>query len=178
MQKFCFLPFGVALLGATLVTGCVGSRNTALEEQVQLQNMQLRQMQPAQADALNQLQALRQELNEIKGQLDELKDVGGAKALAGRVSKHDTALRQVETSMAMDLNLGDPQQPRSVPPQPGSMLPVTPVPTQTSVPGSYGQPLVAAAAAPQLPEGVQPWGGSTPQTAQSAAQPPSESTWG
>ena len=76
-----------------------GSGSISLEQQVQQQDVQLRQLQPAQADAWNQIQTLRQEVNALKGQIDDLQNAGGAKALVGRVRTHDEALRQVERSM-------------------------------------------------------------------------------
>ncbi|MDD3684636.1 MAG: tol-pal system protein YbgF [Desulfovibrio desulfuricans] len=96
------------------LSGCMGgstssgSGSISLEQQVQQQDVQLRQLQPAQADAWNQIQTLRQEVNALKGQIDDLQNAGGAKALVGRVRTHDEALRQVERSMALNLNLGDP----------------------------------------------------------------------
>ncbi|MBQ7585098.1 MAG: tol-pal system protein YbgF [Desulfovibrionaceae bacterium] len=174
MPKSSFLTFGVALLSSALLTGCVEGRNPSLEEQVYQQDMQLKQLQPAQADTLNQLQSMRQELDELKGQLDDLKNVGGAQALVGRVNKHDAALRQVESSMAMSLDLGDPMAQTKPAPQASTATLVDTEP-KSPVTGSYGQPLVAA----NTPEGVQPWNKPTPQASSSQpVTPPSESTWG
>ena len=39
---------------------------------------QMRQMQPVQADMYNQVQSLREELNDIKGQLVDIRNAGGA----------------------------------------------------------------------------------------------------
>ena len=100
------LPLGGCMGGSTSSGG--GSTNISVEQQVQQHDMQLRQMQPAQADAWNQLQTLRQEVNTLKGQLDDIQNAGGAHALVARVRAHDEALRQVERSMALNLNLGDP----------------------------------------------------------------------
>ncbi len=65
-------------------------------------------MQPGMADTWSQLQSLQQEINTLKGQLDDLNNAGGARALVARVGRHDSALRQVETSLALDLNLDTP----------------------------------------------------------------------
>ena len=60
------------------LSGCMGgstssgSGSISLEQQVQQQDVQLRQLQPAQADAWNQIQTLRQEVNALKGQIDAL----------------------------------------------------------------------------------------------------------
>ena len=52
------LPLSGCVGGSTSSGG--GSSNLSVEQQVQQHDMQLRQMQPAQADAWNQLQTLRQ----------------------------------------------------------------------------------------------------------------------
>ena len=174
------------LLGACVQSGSGGGSTLNLEQQVQQHDMQLRQLQPAQADAWNQLQAMRQELNTLKGQMDDLQNVGGARALVERVNRHDAALRQVESSMAVNLNLGDP-------------LPSTPVsaasPTTPAVPmtgtantPSYGQPEATYGQPAQggmpagspgytaaVPAGTQPYQG---QQAAQPAQAPNASTWG
>lgn len=94
---------GAAPAAAAVAATCLAN------SKVQQHDMQLRQMQPAQADAWNQLQTLRQEVNTLKGQLDDIiQNAGGAHALVARVRAHDEALRQVERSMALNLNLGDP----------------------------------------------------------------------
>ncbi|MBR3664982.1 MAG: tol-pal system protein YbgF [Desulfovibrio sp.] len=188
MLRSRLLSLGLIVASSFALNGCMGQRSTSLEEQVQQQDMQLKQLQPAQADTLNQLQAMRQEINELKGQLDDLKNVGGARALLNQVNKHDAALHQVESSMAMNFNLGDPLVPKtpSLPqaqPQPGSqasLVPqsMTPAPqAKATVPGSYGEPLVA-----QPPAGIAPLNGANPQAQSPSAPPavtaPSESTWG
>ncbi|WP_394278091.1 hypothetical protein, partial [Desulfovibrio piger] len=110
LLPLCGLICATAMLGA-----CVGQSSSSaanesmyLEQRVQEHDTLLRQMQPAQAEVWNQVQAMRQELNTLKGLVDDLKNVGGAAALAERVRAHDAALRQVETSMALNLNLGEP----------------------------------------------------------------------
>ena len=116
MRTLRYLSILTLACAALPLSGCVGgstssgggSSNLSVEQQVQQHDMQLRQMQPAQADAWNQLQTLRQEVNTLKGQLDDIQNAGGAHALVARVRAHDEALRQVERSMALNLNLGDP----------------------------------------------------------------------
>lgn len=144
------------LCGASLVSGCVAGSSSSsssldLEQRVQQQDSQLRQLQPAQAEMWNQVQALRQEVNSLKGQVYDLQQVGGARAVVERLNKHDAALRQVETSMALNLNLGDP-------------LPA--LPAASSAP--------APAAAPSLSDG---WG-QTSATAPQAAAAGTGETWG
>lgn len=143
------------LCGASLLGGCVGSSSSSsssldLEQRVQQQDSQLRQLQPAQAEMWNQVQALRQEVNSLKGQVYDLQQVGGARAVVERLNKHDAALRQVETSMALNLNLGDP-------------LPA--LPAASSMPPS----------APATAPADSGWGQAAPQTTTAAA---TGETWG
>lgn len=100
-----FLALGLATL---LAGGCAMSGGQNLEQRVQQHDAQLRQLQPNQADAWNQMQAMRQELNALKGQMDDLQNAGGARSLVDRLRRHDAALRQVNTSMALNLDLGEP----------------------------------------------------------------------
>lgn len=115
MNSKRLLPLCGLICATTMLGACVGQGGSSaaneslyLEQRVQEHDTILRQMQPAQAEVWNQMQAMRQELNVLKGLVDDLKNVGGAAALAQRVRAHDAALRQVETSMALNLNLGEP----------------------------------------------------------------------
>ena len=189
------LPLSGCVGGSTSSGG--GSSNLSVEQQVQQHDMQLRQMQPAQADAWNQLQTLRQEVNTLKGQLDDIQNAGGAHALVARVRAHDEALRQVERSMALNLNLGEAASATSAAAPVAPMSQATPS-TQTALQTpSYGQPAygqpaygqagaagaagsVAAGStgyAAAVPEGVQPYGGQA-AAAQAPAAAPAASTWG
>lgn len=138
------------MLGACVQSGS-SSGSLDLDQRVQQHDMQLRQMQPAQADAWNQLQAMRQELNTLKGQMDDLQNAGGARALVERVNRHDAALRQVESSMALNLNLGDPM------PATPAVSPISAAPAaapQTAPPAaSLGTPMTGAPAAGQAAQG-------------------------
>ena len=97
------------MLTLALAGGCVGNKDYEnLQMRVQQQDQQLRQLQPAQADSWAQVQALRQEVNQLRGQIDDLQNAGGARALVERVQRHDAALRQVESSLALNLNLDAP----------------------------------------------------------------------
>lgn len=99
----------VLMLTLALAGGCVGNKDYEnLQMRVQQQDQQLRQLQPAQADSWAQVQALRQEVNQLRGQIDDLQNAGGARALVERVQRHDAALRQVESSLALNLNLDAP----------------------------------------------------------------------
>lgn len=106
MTRTYFRNGMLLLCSAGLLGGCLGS-SAKLEQQLQQQDMQLRQLQSAQADAQIQMQALKEENSALKGQLSDLQSVGGARALVDKVNQQDAALRQVGNSMALDLNLGD-----------------------------------------------------------------------
>lgn len=109
MNKKLMTRFVMSVATVGLMTGCVKQNEyDALQVRVQQQDRQLQQLQPAQADSWAQMQSMRQELNTIKGQMDDLQMAGGARALVDKVNRHDTALRQVESSLAMDLHLNDP----------------------------------------------------------------------
>ena len=178
------------------LSGCMGGSTSSgngsisLEQQVQQQDVQLRQLQPAQADAWSQIQTLRQEVNTLKGQIDDLQNAGGAKALVGRVRTHDEALRQVERSMALNLNLGDPMTSGSSSAAPFAQAAPQAAPQVApqaapafSQPG-YGQPSYGQAAAGGMAAGSVGYAAASAAGDQGAAsqpQPvinPSSSTWG
>ena len=145
----CGLICATAMLGACVGQGSSNAANESmyLEQRVQEHDTLLRQMQPAQAEVWNQVQAMRQELNTLKGLVDDLKNVGGAAALAERVRAHDAALRQVETSMALNLNLGEPMAA-------GGAAPAHAAAPQANAP--LFQPQQNPYAAPLVPLPVQP----------------------
>lgn len=152
-----------------------------LEERVAQQDMRLRQMQPQQADAWNQIQAMRQEINELKGQLNDLNNAGGPKALAERVRQHDAALRQVDNNMALNLDLGSPMN---------TTMPSVPVTGLSEGIQASGAPDSSAyGAARTVPQAVPMTGNTTgsyglpeespsAETSYQTVQAPSESTWG
>ena len=100
------------LLAASLtftLNGCATqSKSDEMEAQIMQHDAQMRQMQPVQADMYNQVQSLREELNDIKGQLVDIRNAGGAAAMVDKLNRHEQALHQIETSMAMNFNLGSP----------------------------------------------------------------------
>ena len=104
IKNMLFMASALALLGACAPKSDVD----ALQSRVRFQDQQLQQMQPAQADTWAQLQAIRQEVAALRGQMDDLKSAGGARALMEKVNKHDAALRQVESALAMNFNLDSP----------------------------------------------------------------------
>ena len=184
MRRQRLLPLSALCCAGLVLSGCAagglssssssGSGNLSLEQQVQQHDMMLKQLQPAQADMWNQVQTMRQELNALKGQVDDLRNVGGARALVERVNRHDAALRQIETSMALNLNLGE-------------ALP--------SLPAGGAAPAAAAAAAHVAADTAMDGTGNAAQDAanmnpyaaganfggqqgQTAAPAPAASTWG
>ncbi|MDR2850929.1 MAG: tol-pal system protein YbgF [Desulfovibrio sp.] len=164
MKTHCFSLFGLPVL--LLLGGCLssgdGSKSLDIEQQVQQHDRQLKQIQPSQADVYNQLQAMRQELDAIKGQMDDFQQAGGARAITERINRQDAALRQVETDMSINLNLGDPTSiPAGQPFQPtGDALPLA----QSDQPLTIPQPAPGATPQPVAPQGV-------PMTGDSASTP-------
>lgn len=160
MHKMKTFVLAVAALG--LVTGCVKQNEyDALQVRVQQQDRQLQQLQPAQADSWAQMQSMRQELNALKGQMDDLQLAGGARALVEKVNRHDAALRQVESSLAMDLHLNDPgampltgaegMDPVAAAGVQSGMGMLTPTPASGSVGITPQQTLATQAVAPTAP---------------------------
>ncbi|WP_165078502.1 MULTISPECIES: tol-pal system protein YbgF [unclassified Desulfovibrio] len=133
---FRFLALG---LGALLLGGCATQGSQNLEQRVQQHDAQLRQLQPNQADTWNQMQAMRQELNTLKGQMDDLNNAGGARALVDRVRRHDAALRQVNTTMAMNLDLGEPMSAASSAPAMAQPVMAQPATAATPADGAASQ---------------------------------------
>lgn len=178
MRRQRLLPLSALCCAGLVLSGCAagglsssssGGGNLSLEQQVQQHDMMLKQLQPAQADMWNQVQTMRQELNALKGQVDDLKNVGGARALVERVNRHDAALRQIETSMALNLNLGEalPTLPAG-----GATAAAT---TATAAPA----PMSGASNAAQDAANMNPYaaGANFGQPGQ-AAPAPGGSTWG
>ncbi len=104
------LPLLVLAASLTFtLNGCATqSKSDEMEAQIMQHDAQMRQMQPVQADMYNQVQSLREELNDIKGQLVDIRNAGGAAAMVDKLNRHEQALHQIETSMAMNFNLGSP----------------------------------------------------------------------
>lgn len=176
---FRFLALG---LGTLLLGGCAASGGQNLEQRVQQHDAQLRQLQPNQADTWNQMQAMRQELNALKGQMDDLNNAGGARALVDRVRRHDAALRQVNTSMALNLDLGEPMSAAGG----VSALPQPVMPAGGMADGAATGQAPGAAPAVQAVSmggaagsyGLPPDGQTAAGAAAVPAQAPGESTWG
>ncbi len=165
-----FSRLGLGVLALSLLGGCVGSSRN-LEQQVAQHDQQLRQMQPNQADTWNQLQSMRQDLNSLKGQMDELQSAGGARAISERLRKHDAALRQVESSMALNLNLGEPMPaagapsytPGFIPPAAQAASPATGAYGLPAEPGASAATGAAVATGATAAAGTTTWGQADPK---------------
>ena len=139
-MKKTLLPIFLLATMATGLTGCA-QRNDDMEAQILQHDAEIRRMQPAQADTRNELQSIREELRELRGLVADLKRAGGAAAMVDKLNRHDAALRQIETSMAMKFDLGDPIQPAAGAPlaaQPVQTAPQAPQAATPAVDFSYG----------------------------------------
>lgn len=151
--KFSLLS-AVLLLGACTATGgnnlqYAVNENTRAIRQIQAQ---LANVQPAQADSWSQIQALRQEMANLKGALDNLQNstahLGGTAELGNIIARHDRALRLIETQLAMDLQLNEPASP--MPAANGNTVPTETSNTQIiTTPTPAVQPQTPAQTAPQ-----------------------------
>ena len=156
---------------ATSVSGCA-NRNDEMEAQLMQHDAQIRQMQPVQADSWNQVQALREEVQDLRGQIADLRRIGGSAVLVDKLNRHDAALRQIETSMALQFDLGDP----IAPVQQGGVAAQQQVPNFGQDAGAATS-LTQASAADNTPSygGI---GGGTAAAAATGAAAASASTWG
>ncbi len=163
-----------------MLMGCAQQKDYAdLQERVSTQDQQLRQLQPGMADTWAQLQALRQDINTLKGQMDDLNNAGGARALVDTVNRHDAALRKIETSLALNLELNAPSAPVI-----NSTLPTTGATSAnmypSTVPNANGLTSDTSGQIPTTPIATAPPVNTssgtitlTPQGIQSPTQPPS-----
>ena len=114
-----FFSFILLLFGA--LPGCLPASSSdydvlraqvAQHNQILSQlNTQLSGVQPAQADTWQQVQAMRQEIASLRGDVENLShgfnQAGGASAMAEMLARHDRALRLIETQLAMPLQLDE-----------------------------------------------------------------------
>ena len=136
-----------------MLTACVSSSDhKALQAQVSQMNRQMSTSQTSQADSWSQLLELRQEVAELKGQLDTLnmalQKVGGAEKLAETQVVHGRALHLLESQMALDLQLGVPASDTSMPAAEGIPAELSGIPVMAP---SVDTAPVAPAAAPAKP---------------------------
>lgn len=186
MKAKHILPLACAAMLA--LPGCAPKQDQ-LEAQLQQHDAQLRRMQPAQADALNEVQAMRQELNEIKGQLVDIRNAGGAAAMVDKLNRHEQALHQIESSMAMNFNLGAPIAAGAAGGAgagaavgAASAGTAVPAPTPAAVPAAYGQaqpqPVSLTQASAREAQGAMPGQPVQAAVPQQTNQVPTGETWG
>ncbi len=151
--------FSLLLIGsAALLGGCTQQNDiSALQRRIAEQNQEIatlnRQVsgvQPAQADTWAQVQAMRQELETLRGQIDNINHAtqaaGGLEGLAGQVGRHQTALEAINTQFGMNLQLQGGL--------PTSQMPARQLPTgQTPLPPASVQP-ASPPSQPSLPPAV------------------------
>lgn len=151
--------FLVFLLAAPLLTSCINQRaidtlnarvtqNEQRMQQLSSQVGNVEQVLPGQAEMWAQMQAMRQELNMARGQLDELNASGGA-ALSGnldaRVNRLEAAMRQMGSQLGIQMEILDaPLEPATpgtpvpdgspVQPAPGATPVATPTPPADGAP--------------------------------------------
>lgn len=91
VQRLSLLVLAASL--TFTLNGCATqSKSDEMEAQIMQHDAQMRQMQPVQADMYNQVQSLREELNDIKGQLVDIRNAGGAAAMVDKLNRHEQAL--------------------------------------------------------------------------------------
>ena len=157
-----------ALLALPLMlTACVStSDHRALQQQVNQMTRQVSSNQTNQADSWSQLMEIRQELADLRGQLDTLnhsmQKAGGAQKMADTLVIHDRALRLVESQMALDLQMTEPvmgfvQMDPNAPAAPAAPGVEPGQFVQPVAPATPAVPVVAAPAAPVVkPAAPQP----------------------
>ncbi|WP_446424531.1 tol-pal system protein YbgF [Mailhella sp.] len=141
----------LALLSLPLMLAACASSSDhkALQAQVSQMNRQMSTSQTSQADSWSQLVSLRQEVAELRGQIDDLNNalrkVGGAQKLAETQAVHGRALHLLESQMALDLQLSAPASA-----EPGTEPALAAVPAAAVVAGNAAA--AAPAVIPALPE--------------------------
>ena len=141
----------LALLSLPLMlTACVTTgEHNALQAQVNQINRQVSSSQTNQADSWSQLMELRQEVSELRGQIDTLnyalQRAGGAQKMADTLAMHDRALHLLESQMALDLQL-DPD-PSAQTGMVGGMTGIPGTDPMTGAPVPQNQPVSGAATA-------------------------------
>lgn len=147
-------------LPLTLAACATTGEHNALQAQVNQMSRQMSSSQTNQADNWSQLMEMRQEIADMRGQMDAinraLERSGGAQKLADTVASHSRALRLVESQMALDLQLdADPsaQPSAGADTLPGS-APVTEAPAGMAAPAAV--PAVAPTPSHAAPQAASP----------------------
>lgn len=158
------------LISKLLILGCLAlcpacapfGGSTDLEQRVDEQDIQLRRLEPQQADTWNEVQAMRQEIAQLKGQIAAM-NRGEQQTQQPPL---DTPLRQADAS-AQPLNQGAGYEP---------VTGITPSPRNAPDSSAYATPIIQTP-----PATAQAAGGSYGLPPESHAEPvsaPTEATWG
>lgn len=107
----------VPVCAMTVLMGCVKQEEVQqLHARIAQQEAQLANSQPMQADTWSSVQSMQQEINTLRGQLDDLKfqlenypSTDEINAMRGQVSRNEAALRRVDSQFALELELDAPQ---------------------------------------------------------------------
>lgn len=150
----------IAVFATLLCVGCAPfGTDSNLERRVDEQDLQLRQLQPRQTDTENEVQAMRQEIAQLKGQLAQMnRNAQGLPA--------DSPATGMPPGTAMTITQGY-ETPAGITPQPGnapdSSAYSTTRATATAAPqGSYGLPADTPVEPVAAPTGEN-WGKADPQ---------------
>ncbi len=123
----------ISMLGLiSLLPSCVPMMDNSLQAQIDAQNLQIQQlnaqlanMQPAQADSYLQMQSMNQEINMMRGSIDDLEyrlQNINPQEMQKQIAEHDRALRAAQTQLGVELQLGEevqmpsPQVPKNAEP--------------------------------------------------------------
>lgn len=139
---FCYL----------LCSACApfSSDSSSLEQRVDRQEVELRQIRPQQADTWNEVQAMRQEINDLRGQLAAMKNPAAQTA----------------------------PQPGPVTPEPGASAPAYPVAAGPAVPVNTSTSLEAPQSLPHAPDSSAYQANAVPVAAAPAPAAPQAGNYG
>lgn len=102
-----FVPF--ILISCTATDSNLQEVVNQHSQAIQQIQAQVSGVQPAQANSWSQVQSLRQEMAVLKGDLDNLNNstaaLGGVPQLGSIITRHDRALRIIESQLALNLQL-------------------------------------------------------------------------
>lgn len=171
------------LVLSLFLTACApfGTHEPGLAERVERQDIQIRQMQPQQADTMNQIEAMKQEIAELRGQLDNLNRSGAPGPLADGTRLGDSP-PGADNGLALNTPLGEAANNGSM-----ATLPAVPVTATPPIASGQGAPDSSAYGTARAINPVPMTGsqsasyGLPPETQSTIVQPaqgPSESTWG
>lgn len=164
-SRTCLLAYSLALC-----VSCAPFGGTSdLEQRVDEQDMRIRQMQPQQADTWNEVQSMRQEIAQLKGQIAAMKRSEGQ---PGQTIP-DSPQRQADATGTTIVQGASYEPVTGIIPSPGNAPDSSAyrtVTTQQPQQGSYGLP-PDTPAQPVIPPTEATWGKADPQPAQQVEVP-------